>query len=213
MGSVVKSIGNAVVGGLKDIGKTVLQSVGGPAIDLLKKTVGSGFDGILGAAKGLVSQIPLVGPMLSPLVDKLGGGLKDKLLNGGESFLKDLISKYTGVKLETGSTVSPASIGTPERATAAAAATTAATTAASSSSGSPYAQFAGNSNLSSITADLTAKAKAAGVDVSDPAIKNQLGMQALQQQMQQQNELMQMMSNIQQAMHDTKKGIIQNFRV
>ncbi len=220
MGSVMKSVSNAVVGGLKDIGKSVLQSVGGPAISLLKNIAGSGFDQLAGVAKGLVGKLPLVGPLLSPLVDKLAGGLKDKLLNGGESFLKDLISKYTGVKLETGSTVSPASIGTPERATAAAAATTAATsaaaaatTAASSSSASPYAQFAGNSNLSSITADLTAKAKAAGVDVSDPAIKNQLGMQALQQQMQQQNELMQMMSNIQQAMHDTKKGIIQNFRV
>jgi hypothetical protein len=209
MGGALKSIGNAVVGGLKDIGKTVLQSVGGPAIDLLKKTVGSGFDGILGAAKGLVSQIPIAGPLLSGLMDKLGGGLKDKILNGGESFLKDMISKYTGVKLETGTTVSPASVGTPERATAAAAATTAATTAASNAP----AQLSGNSDIASITADLAAKAKAAGLDPNDPDVKKQLGMQAMQKQMQQQNELMQMMSNIQQAQHDTKKGIIQNFRV
>ena len=183
MGGAISSAFKSVTSGLGNIGKSVLQAVGGPAISMLKGIASDGFDKLAGVAKGLVGSIPLVGPMLSPLVDKLAGGVKDKLLNGGESFLKDLISKFTGVKLETGSTVSPASIGTPERATAAAAATTAATTIAANSaaSGSPYAQFAGNSNLSTITADLTAKAKAAGVDTSDPAIKNQLGMQALQQ--------------------------------
>jgi hypothetical protein len=219
MGSVVKSIGNAVVGGLKDIGKAALQAVGGPAIDMLKNIAGSGFDALAGAAKGLVSSIPLVGPLLSPLVDKLAGGLKDKLLNGGEQFLKDQIKNFTGVQLESGQTVSPASIGSDPRTQAAAAATTQVANSSSSVlSGIKDITGAGGglSSTSSIAAELRQQALDAGADpkqLDTPEMKTQLAMQAIQKQTQRQNELMQMMSNLQQTDHDTKKSILQNFRV
>ena len=66
---------------LKPIGQSILQSVAPKAAEALKGVVGFGLDSLFQAGtsglKGLLSKLPLVGPLASGLVDKLAPGLEN----------------------------------------------------------------------------------------------------------------------------------------
>jgi hypothetical protein len=81
-------------GAVKAVAPKVIESLKGVAGDLFTK----GADG----AKGLLGKVPLVGSLLSGMVDKFAPQLKGMIEGGLDKALKGLVEKFTGVKLENG---------------------------------------------------------------------------------------------------------------
>lgn len=214
-----------VVKALKPIATAALQAASGPAVNLLKNVVGSGFDGIKGAATQLAGRLPFVGGLASKLlgqgIDKLKGLAQD----GIEKFVKGLVDKIAPRELPgaaPGTTVTTppladraANIGREVGAITNAATGivngTGATGSASASGGSVIDQasstFKGNlGEFSSVEKDMLAQAKANGA--SDGQIK----MMELQFKMQHLQEIMSAISNVMKKQNEIAMAVIGNLR-
>ncbi len=93
-GKIGKSL---IEGAVKAVAPKVIEQLKGVAGDLFTK----GTDGL----KGLLGNTPVVGKLLSGLVDKLAPQLKGMIEGGLDKALKGLVEKFTGVKLENGQEV------------------------------------------------------------------------------------------------------------
>ncbi len=118
LGKVVSGLGNII----KPLAQTAIKAIAPKAIDTLKNIVGSGFDSLVGKAKGLLSGMPIVGPLLSGLADKLAPQLKNLGLGALEKGLTSLVQKFTGTSIN-GTNVVPGDLAARATASTAAAAT------------------------------------------------------------------------------------------
>ncbi len=95
-------LGKVISGAAKFIAplaQSAIKAIAPKAIDTLKNIVGSGFDSLVGGAKNLLGQLPIVGPLASGLVDKLAPGLKNLGLGALEKGLTGLVEKFTGTNI------------------------------------------------------------------------------------------------------------------
>lgn len=212
MGFSIGNVFGSVVKALKPIAMTALKAASGPAINLLKNIVGSGFDGVKNfATTGLASALPgpigqLAGSLLGKGIDKL----KDLATGGLEKGLQALVNKYLPTTLENGTNVTPTNL--PGRGTteAVSTATSAINTAANQVTGGNWntaVSDAGAAGRTPSASDLQKKYEAEGLKPEDAALL------AKQEAMQAYQRLVMMMTSIMQAKHEASKAIIQNFRV
>ena len=216
MGGAIKSVVSSVTSGLGNIGASIIKSVAPKAIDMLKNIVGSGFDSLANVAKGLVSKLPLVGPLASGLIDKLAPGLKNMATNGVESLLSKLANSITE-RLAPGTNQN---VSLPDLVSrlpqilqqTTAAATSAASSAATSSSGSAASIGSGASlNYSSgYSGGMPEVPK--DMDKPEVAAAYQQKWQSYQNAMNLVHEMGQKISDLEKSRHDAMQGLIMNLK-
>lgn len=211
-----------VVKALKPIATAALQAASGPAVNLLKNVVGSGFDGIKGAVTQLAGRLPFIGGLASKLLGQGIDKLKGMAQGGIEKFVQDLVGKLAPRQLPgapAGTNVTPppladraANIGR-EVGSITNAATGIINAAGSSASGGGsvigQASSVFKSNLgefSSVEKDMLAQAKANGA--SDGQVK----MMELQFKMQHLQEIMSAISNVMKKQNEIQMAIVGNLR-
>jgi hypothetical protein len=212
MGFNIGSVFGSVVKALKPIAMSALQAASGPAINLLKNVVGSGFDGVKTAVQlGVSGALPgPLGDLAAKLLGKGVDALKNLATGGLEKGLQALVNKYLPRPLENGTNVTPTNL--PGRGTTEAVASTssAVNAAASTVTGGGWngeASSAAASGRTPSVEDLKAKYISEGIKPEDAALM------ARQEQMQAYQRLIMMMTAIIQAKHEASKAVIQNFRV
>jgi len=209
MGFSIGNVFGSVVKALKPIATAALQAASGPAINLLKNIVGSGFDGVKNfATTGIASALP--GP-LGALASKLLGSGIDKLKNlatgGLEKGLTALVNKFFPRQVDGQNVTTPT---LPGRAGALTTTQSAVAASANAVGGNTWdSQMAGTvpgtPDSKQLIKDL--KAKYPGLKDEDAA------MMAAQEQMQAYQRMIMTITSIIQAKHEASKAIIQNFRV
>lgn len=213
MGGAIKSVVSSVTSGLGNIGASIIKSVAPKAIDMLKNIVGSGFDSLANVAKGLVSKLPLVGPLASGLIDKLAPGLKNLATGGVESLLTKLANSITErLAPGTNQNVSLPDLVSrlPQILQQTTAAATSAATTASSGSAASIGSGASLNYSSGYTGGMPEVPK--DMDKPEVAAAYQQKWQSYQNAMNLVHEMGQKISDLEKSRHDAMQGLIMNLK-
>lgn len=208
IGSAFKSIGNIV----KPLATQALKSIAGPAVDMLKNVVGSGFDAAVKVAQSYTSRLPVIGDLASKLLGKGAEALKGMAFNGLDNLVKGLVGQpqTTNVGGQNVTTPPLAQRATAAVSTASSAATAALNNATAAAGGSLPKSIADNlafsPGLSSAQSKMLNDATAAGMD------PKQVAQLKIQMEMDNMKQTMEMFSNIMKTMSGISNTIVGNMR-